>query len=287
MGGGVSNVRANQPEDPVITASAPKIPRRIFQTWKTKDVARMERPMRRWIRSWVDRNPDWTVAFSDDDDCMAFIKTVWPQHLETYLGLNPVERSDFWRYLVVLHHGGLYTDADTICRKPLSDWMQPGDKAVIGIDGDYLDKLPAWEPEGHVMSGGAYNLSLWWHDNIVAFSNWTFAFQPGHPILAETVRRIEINVKDPFFLDTRPDWTIKKTGPGVFTDVIYDWLEERGHSAPDLVRELRKTRAIVIDGVRFVDRPAFHKREVLHFGMGSWKPMSIVVAWRRLSRHWH
>ena len=145
------------------------------------------------------RTPIGTVEFSDDGDCMAFMESVWPQHLDTYLGLNPVERADFWRYLVVLHHGGLYTDADTICRKPLSDWMQPEDEAVIGIDGDYLNKFPTWEPEGHVMSGGAYNLSLWWHDNIVAFSNWTFAFQPGHPILAETVRRIEINVEGPVF----------------------------------------------------------------------------------------
>lgn len=241
--------------------------------------------MQRWVKSWVTMNPDWQVTLSDDDDCLSFVRDTWPQHLETYLGLTPVEKSDFWRYLVVLHHGGLYSDADTICRKPLSDWMQPGDKAVIGIDGDYLDRFKNWRPQGHVQSGGAYNLDLWWHDNIVAFSNWTFAFCPDHPILTETVRRIEINVRDPFFTEVHPDWTIKKTGPGVFTDVIYDWLEARGHNAPDLVRALRKTRSVVIDGVRFVDRPAFHKRQVLHFGMGSWKPMSVVVAWRRLSRH--
>lgn len=243
--------------------------------------------MRRWIASWPRRNPDWDVSFNDDDDCLALLTETFPQHLETYLALNPVERADFWRYLVVLHHGGLYSDADTICRKPLSDWIAPEDEAMIGIDGDYLDKFPDWQPEGHVQSGGAYNMSLWWRDNIVAFSNWTFAFRPGHPILADTVARIETNVRDPFFTKEHPDWTIKKTGPGVFTDVIYDWLEARGHNAPDLVRELRKTRSIVIDGVRFVDRPALHRREVMHFGMGSWKPMSIVVAWRKLSRHWH
>ncbi len=263
-----------------------QIPQNIFQTWKTKDPALMERPMRRWIATWPAQNPDWRVEFCDDDDCLDLIKTYFPDHLETYLALTPVERSDLWRLLVVLQHGGLYSDADTICRTPLSDWIQPDDEAVIGIDGDYLNKFPNWQPEGHVQSGGAYNMSLWWHDNVVAFSNWTFAARAGHPILAETARRIELNVRDPFFTEQHPDWTIKKTGPGVLTDVIYDWLAERGHSAPELVWSLRKTRSVVIDGVRFVDRPTLHWRQVKHFGMGSWKPMSIVVAWRKLSRHW-
>ncbi|MGR3713914.1 MAG: glycosyltransferase family 32 protein [Shimia sp.] len=246
----------------------------------------MDRPMRRWVLSWQKQNPDWHVSFNDDYDCLALIRDVFPHYLETYLTLNPVEKSDFWRILVVLHLGGLYTDADTTCRKPLSDWIDPSDEAVIGIDGDYLNRFPNWQPSGHLTSGGAYNLELPWRDNVVAFSNWTFAFRPGHEILAETARRIEINASDPFFTADHPDWTIKKTGPGVFTDVIYDWLAARGHSAPELVRHLRKERAIVIDGVRFVDRPAFHTREVRHFGMGSWKPMSVVVAWRKLSRHW-
>lgn len=264
----------------------PLIPRRIFQTWKTKDTAQIQRPMVRWLATWPQQNPNWHITLADDADCEHFITTHWPQHLDTYLGLTPVERSDFWRVLVVLHHGGLYSDADTLCRTPLDSWIAPTDEAVIGIDGDYLNRFPNWQPQGHVMSGGAYNLDLWWHDNIVAFSNWTFAFRANHPILLETARRIEINAHDPFFTQQHPDWTIKKTGPGVFTDVLYDWLSKRGHSAPDLVRSLRKRRAIVIDGVRFVDRPTLHWREVKHFGMGSWKPMSIVVAWRKLSRHW-
>ncbi len=264
----------------------PLIPRDIYLTWKTKDQSRMERPMRRWLASWPKQNPDHRIHLYDDADCLEFMQTHQPQHLETYLALNPVERSDFWRYLVILTFGGIYTDADTICKKPLSDWMQAGDEAVIGIDGDYLNKYPNWVPEGHVMSGGAYNFNHSWHDNVVAFSNWTFAARPNHPILSEVARRIEINVTDPFFTDRAPQWTIKKTGPGVMTDVLYDWLDARGHHADELVHSLRSHRAIVIDKVRFVDRPAFHWREVKHFGMGSWKPPSIVVAWRRLSRHW-
>lgn len=70
------------------------------------------------------------------------------------------------------------------------------------------------------------------------------------------------------------------------TDVIYDWLGERDFDAVDLVMDLRKSRFIVIDGVRFVDRPEYHWREAKHFGMGSWKPRSIGVAWRKMSGYW-
>jgi mannosyltransferase OCH1-like enzyme len=45
-------------------------------------------------------------------------------HLAIHFSLNPVKRSDLWSYLVILNFGGIYTDADTICktvtRRPLA-----------------------------------------------------------------------------------------------------------------------------------------------------------------------
>ncbi len=32
---------------------------------------------------------------------------------------TPVERSDLWRYSVMCKHGGIYTDADTLCVRPV------------------------------------------------------------------------------------------------------------------------------------------------------------------------
>jgi mannosyltransferase OCH1-like enzyme len=37
-----------------------------------------------------------------------------------YSGLKTaVERSDLWRYVVMCKHGGVYTDADTLCVRPI------------------------------------------------------------------------------------------------------------------------------------------------------------------------
>jgi mannosyltransferase OCH1-like enzyme len=40
--------------------------------------------------------------------------------VELYSSLQTaVERSDLWRYSVMCKHGGVYTDADTICVRPI------------------------------------------------------------------------------------------------------------------------------------------------------------------------
>ena len=33
-----------------------------------------------------------------------------------------VERADFFRYLVILRHGGMYADSDVECMMPIEDW---------------------------------------------------------------------------------------------------------------------------------------------------------------------
>lgn len=33
-----------------------------------------------------------------------------------------VERADFFRYLVILRHGGMYADSDVECMMPIEEW---------------------------------------------------------------------------------------------------------------------------------------------------------------------
>lgn len=44
--------------------------------------------------------------------------------VELYLSLTTaVERTDLWRYLLICRHGGVYTDADTVCVQPIQVGM--------------------------------------------------------------------------------------------------------------------------------------------------------------------
>ena len=48
-----------------------------------------------------------------------------------------VERADFFRYMVILKHGGVYADMDTECRRPLRDVIQPQDTMVVGWENEF------------------------------------------------------------------------------------------------------------------------------------------------------
>jgi hypothetical protein len=51
---------------------------------------------------------------------------------------TPVEKSDAWRYHVLCGHGGIYTDTDTVCARPFSEWTNfnstPEPGLIVGIE---------------------------------------------------------------------------------------------------------------------------------------------------------
>jgi mannosyltransferase OCH1-like enzyme len=45
------------------------------------------------------------------------------EYLQVYKDLpKAVERADFFRYLVILRHGGMYADSDVECMMPIEQW---------------------------------------------------------------------------------------------------------------------------------------------------------------------
>jgi hypothetical protein len=236
--------------------------------------------MRRWIGSWRRHNPGYAHRLYDDVDCLRYVRQRFPDWLDRYQSLTPVERADVWRYLIVYERGGVYADLDTICRAPVESWVRSGDEAVVGIDSDVLDDYPTWQPERFTQSGGGFRPHDRWRDHPVLFCQWSFAARPGHAILGDVIERVRINLADPYFLHEDPTWTVKKTGPGVFTDAFDAFLRRHDCDASSVGRALREEPELVIGGVRFLDFDALHFRLVRHLDMGSWKQ------WGALRRAW-
>lgn len=88
-------------------------------------------------------NMGWEYRFYDDAACQAYVEARFPRHIGAYLALMPVERSDFFRYLVILGDGGVYADVDTICLRPFDDLIQPGDRMLAGIEEDISNRPQA------------------------------------------------------------------------------------------------------------------------------------------------
>lgn len=185
------------------------IPFIIHQTWKTKEHYRIPKKYYRGIDSWKKLNPEFQHIIYDDNDCLNFITNKYPQYLNLYQKLElPVQKADVFRYLILHHYGGIYTDFDTICIKPIKELLTH--PMIVGIE--YLPEF---------------------NNGKTQINQWFFGSVPGNPLLLEVVDEINRrqNLIDIFGINilltldgrtptSKEDHTLWLTGPFIFSDII-------------------------------------------------------------------
>ena len=234
------------------------IPRVIHQTYRSE--AELPPAAARLMLTWRARNPTWRVRFWDDADCLAFVEAEFPRWARAYRALpKDVERSDFFRYLVVLRYGGVYADVDTECRVPLDELLAPTDTLVVG-----------WENEFATASKAAARKYVRKRQVL----QWVFAGAPGHPALRAACEHVASHAWSEMSRAGNTD-TLERTGPGALTDAVL------GAAAPHAPAGARS----VPWGVRVLPKASFgaHPRgldgvdprdprvAVLHHYLGTWK----------------
>jgi len=212
------------------TGAAPMplmIPRIIHQTYKTSDVPDRVKGL---MRTWAEKNPGWKTRFYNDAECYKFVEREFPEYYDAYVSLpKDVERSDFFRYLIVLHTGGVYADIDTECRQPMDSYLRSTDTLVVGWENEFrTDEM-------------AYSRHFVRRRQVL---NWVFAGAPGHPALREICDHIARSAHRVFTNNTNRD-TLERTGPGAFTDVVVRqfWLHSKATEAAKDVLAPRATNA--------------------------------------------
>ena len=141
-----------------------------------------------------------------------------PEVQEAYESLPvPVLKADFFRYLILLARGGIYTDIDTIALQPALDWLPEDiDRAtvglVVGIEAD-ADR-PDWQD---------------WYSRRLQLCQWTIQSKRGHPVLRDVVATITedtLRMKRAGKLtESKMDKTIVEfTGPGTWTDAVFGYF---------------------------------------------------------------
>lgn len=96
--------------------------------------------------SWLAKNPDYRYTLLGTDGSNRFVKTHFanePRVLNSHFGLrNHGPRSDLMRYVLMLAEGGVYSDTDVTCLRPVDTWIpeewRDQVKAIVGIEGDSL-----------------------------------------------------------------------------------------------------------------------------------------------------
>lgn len=175
------------PRPPLDTmAEAATIPKKIFQTWKSKDLT----PALQALQStWTSNNPDYEYQLYDDAECAALIAEHFSSDVLTaFRRLRAgAFKADLWRLCALYVHGGVYADLDTICMNALDPYLD-GATFVSVID---LNTNPR---------EGCHNVF-----------NTFIASVPHHPILKDAIDRIVHQVSN----NIVPRSLLDVCGPGV------------------------------------------------------------------------
>ncbi|EKD14328.1 uncharacterized protein L3040_008320 [Drepanopeziza brunnea f. sp. 'multigermtubi'] len=201
-----------------------KFPAYIWQTWKyTPASADFGENFRPAEASWTEKHPGFIHEVITDQVAVHLLRHLYasvPEVLEAYAALPlPVLKADFFRYLILLARGGIYSDIDTHALKSASEWLpesvpRQAIGLVIGIEAD---------PDREDWAD--------WYSRRIQFCQWTIQAKPGHPVLRSIVANITQETLKKQKLGTlkglKDTQVIEFTGPAVWTDIIFDFMNDK------------------------------------------------------------
>lgn len=198
-----------------------KFPAYIWQTWKYTP-AMGEFAFREQEATWTEQHPGFTHEVITDNVAVHLLRLLYasvPEVLDAYDALPlPVLKADFFRYLILLARGGVYSDIDTFSIKSAVDWIpdsvpRQSVGLVVGIEAD--PDRPDWHD---------------WYSRRIQFCQWTIQSKPGHPVLREIVSQITAETlrrKRAGLLTSVLDKNvIEFTGPAIWTDIIFAYFND-------------------------------------------------------------
>jgi mannosyltransferase OCH1-like enzyme len=229
------------------------------------------------IASWARHNPTWNVLLYDDSDIDAFMVTYYPDLLPTYTALSSqVERTDLWRYLVLCTFGGVYADSDVISGRPVASWALEGAGLLVGVENVFSTLAAAKERT---------------YTQQVQMVQWIIAAKRGHPVvcrMGEYVRQhLTKEAAGEFFDPDRDHAILERTGPGIWSSSVHDYLSQHGVDATEVVG------GALVGDVRILPQPVFGcganmyspdinpSAYVYHMFKGTWRvrPFYPSLAW--------
>jgi len=165
-----------------------KIPKKIFQTWETKNINSVFK--KKIIDTWIFLNPNYTYYLYDNDMCSQFIKENFSLSIyNAYCRIIPgALKADLWRYCILYKYGGVYVDIDTKAFNNIDLFLNNEIEFMTVVD---LNNCPTI---------GTHNLF-----------NTFIASKPEHPILLDCINRIVFNVENNIIPNSNLDFS----GPGI------------------------------------------------------------------------
>ncbi|KAF6225762.1 hypothetical protein HO133_009764 [Letharia lupina] len=210
---------------------AGKFPAYIWQTWKytpaSGDFGESFRPAE---ASWSELHPGFVHEVVTDEAAVYLLKHLYasvPEVLDAYESLPlAVLKADFFRYLILLARGGIYTDIDTTALRSTTDWIpeevpRSSIGLIIGIEAD--PNRTDWKD---------------WYSRRIQFCQWTIQAKPGHPVLRDIVATItedalRMRKKGVLKINKFDKSIVEFTGPALWTDAVFSYLNDPNYFKMD------------------------------------------------------
>lgn len=190
------------------------IPQFLWQTYKSKFPPNDALES---IHSWLSLNPDLQWYYMCDAKCDQVIKDNFNKEFYSMYSSLPfgVMKADVWRVAVVYMYGGIYSDLDTKCLKPVSSWLNPDYDLIVGVE----------TPNGTI-------------------NNYTFAAAPRHPALLFVLNFFLELYNSPGYLDKNSPTPIQDFGAGGWSSGILKYynLENKMHLGADYYNQDSKVK---------------------------------------------
>ncbi|KAI9293152.1 hypothetical protein K502DRAFT_279167, partial [Neoconidiobolus thromboides FSU 785] len=215
-------------------------------------------------KSWMTANPFYEYNIYDDNEIDNIVRTNMPNDVyEAFKALPmPVLKADYFRYIVLYLYGGVYSDTDTKCVRPIDTWNDnlAGVKMIVGMEfynGDlnFRCKNPNEFARG------------------IQFIQWTIAATPRHPILLDVINRIKEVTPSMLKKEKRIDCDVLDwTGPGIWSDTVYSYLNISDVKRFDIQKPFLHKDVYILPkrGFEAVDEYNYESK-VQHLFWGSWK----------------
>jgi hypothetical protein len=109
------------------------IPKKIYQSWKTKNLSSS---LQKNVDIIKQLNPDYEYFLYDDNDCREFLFQHFGQnYVNAFDSLIPgAFKCDFWRYAMLYIEGGVYLDMDMTPLVPFDELIKPNDEFISIVD---------------------------------------------------------------------------------------------------------------------------------------------------------
>lgn len=192
------------------------IPPQVFQTAASKslDEEHAER-----IQTLRDLNPALTFRVWDDQEIHEYMARSWRNHeiVKIFEAAKfGAVRADIFRYCILSERGGYYLDINKSPECSIQSLHSCSAKAFLTFDRDDTITFPPIDVAAR----------LEYPHKLIA--QWGMGFVAGHPIPSRAIERI-VDLY-PFFRGKKfhvvRDAVFSFTGPGMFTDVVHQFLEE-------------------------------------------------------------